>query len=806
MSDASAETAARGVAIVGMACMFPGAPNLDAYWANILGKVDATSDPPPEAWDADVYYDPEFEDKDKTYCKRGGYLGAMARFDPLEHGIPPVSVGGEPDQWLALQIARDALADAGMGELAQEVRMRTAIVLGKGTYLNGGNAIAVQRGLVVGQTIELLRRLEPDRPEEELEALRRELQQVLPPLGPETVPGLIPNIIVGRIANRLDLMGPAYTVDAACASSLVAVQHAVRDLLAGDCDLAIAGGSQVWMPVATLNLFSRLGALSHRQQLRAFDKDADGTLLGEGIGAVVLKRAEDALRDGDRVYAVVRGVGVASDGRGMSVMAPRPEGEELALRRAYAAAGVSPASVGLVEAHGTGTPVGDVVEVQSLTRVFGEREGELARCALGTVKSMIGHPIPAAGVAGVIKAALALHHRVLPPTLNCEQPNPELELERTPFYINTETRPWIHGGAQPRRAGINAFGFGGINAHAVLEESPQQDAPAAEHRPPWDSEVFVLQGETPETLAEAADELVAALERDPQMPLTDLSFTLSQELEQTPGARRLAIVASSGEDLRHKLDQAIEKLRDPACRRIKTTSGIYYESEPLGREAKIVFVFPGEGSQYTGMLADLCLQFREAREAFDRVDRLYAEHPRGHVLSDWVFPRPAFSEQERERVQARLMELDIAVEAVLTGNAAVHAVVSRLVPRCDALLGHSSGEHSAAMAVGALDVETDERLAAFCHGLFASYAGAAERHEVPAAVLLAIGADAETALRIAGEAGGELYLAMDNCPHQAVLVGEAGAAARAREIALSAGLMCEQLPYDRAVHTPMFAP
>jgi len=810
VSAASGEQPTQGVAIIGMACMFPGACDVDAYWRNILGKVDATSDPPPEAWDPDVYYDPDFADVDRTYCKRGGYLGAMAQFDPLAHGIPPVAVGGEPDQWLALKIARDALADAGKTELPEEVRARTAIVFGKGTYLNGGNAIAVQRGLVIGQTLELLRQLDPDRPEEQLEQLRLELQAVLPPLGPETVPALIPNIIVGRIANRLDLMGPAYTVDAACASSLVAVQHALRDLLAGDCDLAIAGGAQVWMPVATLNLFCRLGALSRRQQLRAFDKDADGTLLGEGIGALVLKRADDALRDGDRVYAVIRGVGVASDGRGMSVMAPRVEGEELALRRAYAAAGVSPDSVGLVEAHGTATPVGDVVEVQALTRVFGEREGELPRCALGTVKSMIGHTIPAAGVAGLIKTALALHHRVLPPTLGCEQPNPELGLERTPFYINTETRPWIHGGAEPRRAAVNAFGFGGINAHAVLEDwSVEQPA---EHRPPWDSEVFILEGDSPQALLDTASELVAALDRGRELALADLAFTLSQQLGAGAGKRRLAVVAASPEDLRHKLGQAIEKLRDPNCRRIKTTSGIYYEAEPLGREAKVVFVFPGEGAQYPHMLAGLCLQFAEARAAFDRVDRLYAGHPRGHLLSDWVYPRPPFSEAEKQHTDQRLMELDIAVEAVLTGNAAAYAVMQRLVRRCDAMLGHSTGEHSAAMAAGALDVDTDERLAAFCHGLYASYAEAAERHEVPAAVLLAIGADAASARKIAGEASGasssegELYLAMDNCPHQSVLVGKAQPIARAREIATAAGLMCEQLPYDRAVHTPLFAP
>ena len=684
------------------------------------------------------------------------------------------------------------------------MRARTAVIFGKGTYLNGGNAVALQRGLVVGQTLDLLRQLDPWRTEEELERLRGELQQVLPALGPETVPGLIPNIIVGRIANRLDLMGPAYTVDAACASSLVAIEHAVRGLLAGEHDLALAGGSQVWMPVATLNLFCRLGALSRREQLRAFDKDADGTLLSEGIGAVVLKRAEDAVRDGDRVYAVIRGVGVASDGRGMSVMAPRLEGEELALQRAYAAAEVAPASIGLIEAHGTGTAVGDVIEVQALTRVFGERDGELPRCALGTVKSMIGHTIPAAGVAGLIKTALALHQRVLPPTIACDQPNPKLELERTPFYINTETRPWIHGGSEPRRAGINAFGFGGINAHAVLEEF--EGARSPQHRPPWDTEVCILEGDSPQALADAASELLSALERDPEIALADLAFTLSQELGGTPAPRRLALVATSTEDLVGKLGQAIEKLRQPDCRRIKTTSGIYYESEPLGPGGKVVYVFPGEGAQYQNMLSDLCLQFEEARAVFDRIDRIYAQHPRGHLLSDWVFPRPAFSDAERERTEARLMELDIAVEAVLTANAAVYEVIRRLVPRCDAMLGHSSGEHSAAMAAGALDVETDERLGTFSHGLNASYAAAAERHEVPAAVLLAIGADAASARRIGEQAGGELYLAMDNCPHQAVLVGEAAAAARAKAIAIEEGLMCEQLPYDRAVHTPLFAP
>src|SRR5438045_5323593 len=215
-------------------------------------------------------------------------------------------------------------------------------------------------------------------------------------------------------------------------------------------------------------IFSQLGALARRGQLSSFDAEADGTLLGEGVGMVVLKRLADAERDANQVYAVLKNIGIASDGRATHVLAPRLEGEETALRRAYEPADIDPLSIGLLEAHGTGTPVGDVVEVEALRGVFPNRRTESPRCALGSVKSMISHTVPAAGVAGLIKAALALHHKVLPPTL-CGNPNPKLQLENTNFYINTETRPWIHGSSKaPRRAGVNAFGFGGINAHAIL--------------------------------------------------------------------------------------------------------------------------------------------------------------------------------------------------------------------------------------------------------------------------------------------------------------------------------------------------
>ncbi len=806
-----------GVAVIGLSCMFPGAPDVKTFWRNILGKVDAVTDPPPEAWDSDVYYDPMFEDTDKVYCQRGGYLGSLASFDPLLHGIPPVSVGGEPDQWLALQLAHDAMADADCLDLPEKTRQRTEVILGKGTYLNGGNAIAVEHGLVIGQTIEIIRKLNPDFSNEQIEQLRDEMKQVLPPMNAETVPGLIPNIIVGRIANRMDLMGPAYTVDAACASSLVAIQHAIRDLRNGDCDVALVGGSQVWMPVPTLNVFCRLGALSRRQQIRPFDQDADGTLLGEGIGMAVLKRLSDAERDGNRIYAVIRGAGMSSDGRGVSVMAPRIDGEELALRRAYESAGISPRSIGLIEAHGTATPVGDVVEIQALTRVFGQRQDLFPHCAIGTVKSMISHTIPASGIAGLIKTSLSLHHKVLPPTINCDVPNPKLELEKTPFYINTETRPWIHGGSEPRRAGINAFGFGGINAHVIVEEytapfvnenTPQLN----EHLPAWESEVFIVEGATPSDIVSGIDQLIAFLNHssekqgDQEFTMADLSSSVNAQLGKVDVPLRLAIIATDVADLMKKLTRAKTKLADPNCQRIKEVSGIYYFQRPLGRNGKIAMMFPGEGSQYTNMLADLCLHFPEVRAIFDRSDRIFRDHQRNMVLSDVLYPRPTFNEADRQEAERRLMQMDMAIEAVLTSNEAIHTLLHGLALKPDVVVGHSTGEYSAMAAGGTLELERDDQVAEFSLALNRHYPGASETDGIPKAMMLAIGADRERAEAIAQEAGGDVFLAMDNCPHQSVLVGERNAVERAREITQREQLIFEELTFDRAYHTELFRP
>lgn len=458
------------IAIVGMSCLFPGAANIWAYWQNIINKVDAISEPPKE-WNSELYFDPGSSANDRIYCKKGGYLGDLACFDPFEFGIMPLALdGGEPDHFLALKIANEALIDAGYSKDSINPE-RTEIIIGRGTYINRGVTNVFQHGVVIEQTLQILKELHPAYTENELQGIKQRLKAKLPPFSAETVPSLVPNVLAGRITNRLNLMGVNYLIDAACASALIAVENGMRDLIAGKCDLALIGGVNASIPPPILMIFCQINALSRLQKIRPFDEAADGTMLGEGLGMVVLKRKSDAVRDGDRIYAILKGVGIASDGCALGPLAPRIEGQVLAMQRAYDFAGISPQSVELIEAHGTALPLGDITEIQSLHRVFGPRVGGRASCAVGTVKSMIGHLIPAAGIAGLIKTALALYNKVLPPTLNCGKPNPQMELAKTPFYINTETRAWIHGNREfPRRAGVDAFGFGGINAHAILEE------------------------------------------------------------------------------------------------------------------------------------------------------------------------------------------------------------------------------------------------------------------------------------------------------------------------------------------------
>jgi acyl transferase domain-containing protein len=787
----------KDVAIIGMACVFPGAPDVRRYWENILHKVNAISDAPPD-WEAELYYEENTKADDRTYCKRGGFLGKLAQFDPFAFGIMPNAVdGGEPDHYMALQTAHDALKDCGQLDL-ERVKQRTAVILGRGTYVNRGNAAALQQGVMVETILRILKQLHPEHTDEELGEIKRRLKAGLPPFNSDTSSGLVPNIISGRIANRLDLMGPNYLIDAACASSLVAVEMAARELESGRCDLAIAGGVHANTSPVLVMIFSQLGALSHRGQLSSFDKDADGTLLGEGVGMVVLKRLAEAERDGNHIYAVLKEIGIASDGRATHVLAPRVEGEETALRRAYEPTGIDPLTIGLVEAHGTGTPVGDVVEVEALRSVFPQRKTESPRCALGSVKSMISHTVPAAGAAGLIKAALALHHKVLPPTL-CENPNPKLQLENTNFYINTETRPWIHGSSKtPRRAGVNAFGFGGINAHAILEEyTGPNAAPWLQHD--WDSELFVFSGQDrAAVLADAQQCLDLLNEGGETLSLKDLAWTLN--CNRRMGPVRMAVVGTSHTDLEAKLQRAIKRLGDERTRNIREIEGIYFFREPLGLNGKVAFLFPGEGSQYRNMLGDLCIHFPEVRRVFDLMDRAYENHSRDYLPSDVIFPPPFGSPS-----QERLYNMDSGAETVFCANQAMYALIENLGIKADAMVGHSTGEHSALLASQVVRVAGDDELIQHILGVYEVFDRLNSSSNIPEAVLLAVaGADHGFLEQQVAKSDGELYIALDNCVHQVVLCGKEAVIDRLVTVLTPKGAICQKLPFARAYHTPWF--
>lgn len=462
-----------GIAVVGMAVLLPGAPDLDAFRANLEAGVDALGDVPPERWDPAVFLDPSSDRLDRFYGTRGGFVDRHARFDPLAFGVVPHTVDeAEPDQLVVLKLCADALADAGYAaaDLPQET---TGVILGRGGYLNAGLARSAQRVREGEQVVSVLRQVLPHLPQADLDRVQAAFREAAGPLPADQAIGLVPNLVASRTANRLDLRGPAYTVDAACASSLLAIDHAVGMLRRGTLDAALVGGVHLCHDPVFWSIFCRLGAMSRSGRIRPFDTAADGLLIGEGAGVVLLKRLSDARRDGDRVYAVVRGTGVASDGRGGTLMAPGSAGQVLAVRRAWADAGLDPATVGLVEAHGTATAAGDAAELATLREVFGPDDGR-PRAGLGSVKSMIGHAMPAAGIAGFVKAALSVHHKRRYPTLGVTEPHPALADSR--FALTTEAEPWPTDGG-PVRAGVNAFGFGGIDAHVVLDAAPPSHVP-----------------------------------------------------------------------------------------------------------------------------------------------------------------------------------------------------------------------------------------------------------------------------------------------------------------------------------------
>ncbi|WP_420464624.1 beta-ketoacyl synthase N-terminal-like domain-containing protein [Panacagrimonas sp.] len=796
-------TAPLDIAIIGLAGVYPGAADAGAFWQNICDKVDAITDADPE-W-VGPYFEADTKADDRIYTVKGGFLRELAHVDPLEVGVMPnIAAGADPDHLISLKMARDAMRDAGYLDRKFD-SSRAGIVIGRGTYGNRGFASMLSRGFFLDQMMEVIHHLRPDFSAQDIRALHTDFKKQLPPYGGDMVGVLTPNAIAGLIANRLDLMGPSFIVDAACASTLIALDAATRELSTGRCDLMIAGGTHVQTPAMLFIQFSQIGALS-RDRLRPFQKGAEGTLLGEGCGMLVLKRLADAERDGDRVYAVIKGIGTASDGKAKGLLAPRLEGEVLAVRRAYESSGIDPLTVDLIEAHGTGTSVGDATEIQSLTQVYGAR-GVGPHIAVSAVKSMIGHCLPGTAAASMIKTALALHHKILPPML-CDEPDPALNLERTPFYINNQTRPWIHGGATPRRAGVNAFGFGGINAHVILEEysGPRRElVPSSQLLPPRASEMLLLSAANHAQLVSLVRSVLAHLRSAHPPGLAELAQSAAR---RAVGEHRLALVAESAEELTRKLEAALEKLIAPDCRPFKLRGGAAY-----GRGAapgKLCLLFPGEGSQYPGMLAELCLHFPQVRDWFDFIeDNARARGSRSR--SELLFPAPTvLNTEQRAALEAALFDMDVGAESVYAASLGLQALIDDIGLLPDAMLGHSTGENTALTAGKVRRFVHREEVAEAVQSVNAFFRKLEAEGRIAHGSLLTVGGltrDTRSQLMAQVQAAGcRMQLAMDNCPNQVVLFGPSDVAAQWRERLAADGAICQELPFGRAYHTPLFKP
>ncbi|CAM3294409.1 type I polyketide synthase [Kibdelosporangium persicum] len=737
------------IAIVGMAAMLPGAGDVAEYWTNIVAGVDAITEVPADRWDTGLY-------QDATPSRWGGFLDPVP-FDALAYGIPPASLTSiEPAQLLALEAAARALTDAGY-RTREFDRDRTSVIFGAEAGADLANAYTVRSALpaLYGSTPE-------------------GLDDYLPKLTEDSFPGVLGNVIAGRIANRLDLGGANYTVDAACASSLAALDVACKELKAGTSDMVLCGAVDLHNSAHDYLMFASVQALSPSGRCATFDSAADGIALGEGVACVVLKRLADAERDGDRIYAVVKGIGASSDGKSLGLTAPRADGQRRALQRAYGSAGVSAKEVGLVEAHGTGTVVGDRTELAALTEMFTEAGADPGSCTIGSVKSQIGHTKCTAGLAGLIKAATAVHTGIRPGTLHVTKPNPYWKPETSPFAFGHRT--WS-APAERRTAGISAFGFGGTNFHTVITGYGGADEPRHGLRD-WPAELFVFRGADQAAVQRVADRVARLVRANDAagrpFSLRDMAMTAAGMSPGQP-VQATAVV----EDLEHLPDVLADVRAWRASPAVRLRDS--------GDVPKIAFLYPGQGSQRPGMVLDLFTAFPRLQETLRLAGGRY---------EDVMFPPAATTPEEADRHRAAITDTTVAQPTLGIAGLAVTELLAWHGIRPDMAGGHSYGELVALTAAGVFEpgqlLELSEARAK--------------------AIVRAVGDDPGAMAAVTGSIDqirgivpDDVVVANHNSPTQAVISGGTRAIAEAVRILAEAGLSARTIPVAAAFHSPLVA-
>jgi acyl transferase domain-containing protein/NAD(P)-dependent dehydrogenase (short-subunit alcohol dehydrogenase family)/NAD(P)H-dependent flavin oxidoreductase YrpB (nitropropane dioxygenase family) len=773
-SESSAFQPPKPIAIIGMSCLLPKALTPEQFWRNTLDLVSVIREVPISRFDWRMYYDENPRAEDKAYSKWGGFLEEIP-FDPVSFGIPPRSLKSiSVTQLLALEATRRALHDAGYasGDFDRE---HTSVILG-----SSGTADLEQWYMCRSSLSLFIPNVTP------------EIRDRLPAWNEESFPGVLANVVAGRVSNRLDLGGMNVAVDAACASSLAAMQIAVADLQSYRSNMAIAGGIDLDQTPNAFTAFSKTRALSPKGESHPFDRNADGIVLSEGAVLFVLKRLADAERDGDRIYAVIRSVEGSSDGKALGLTAPRSQGQQRALSRAYQMAGVDPASIGFYEAHATGTAVGDRTEIETIGSILSKANAAPRSCAIGSSKGLLGHTKAAAGAVGMMKAALALYHRTLPPQGGITEPLEPLLNPRSPLACYDRTTPWLSG-TGPRRAGVSAFGFGGTNFHAVLEEYAACDSPSG--AADWPSELFIFSSRDSANLATGLEQLQSSIAERPSTPLRDLAFSCALTVATREDQLRLAIIAQNIASLNGSLTKAIALLRDGKTSACGPDVYLTHEQECIHGE--VAFLFPGQGSQYPGMGRELAAYLPEVHAAFELGDR---EVSISHVLrlSSLILPASAFTQDDIEHQRKQLSATDVAQPAIGVLSCGILDFARRVRLEPARVAGHSYGEYTALHAAGAINRKTLLHLSTV-RGKAMSEAAAASPGAMAAVQLPAD----EVARRI--DLNGHITIANFNAPNQCVLSGTTAAIEGAVAELRTQGAQATRLNVSAAFHSPHMA-
>ncbi|HEY4160406.1 MAG TPA: amino acid adenylation domain-containing protein [Polyangiaceae bacterium] len=721
-----------GIAIVGLAGRFPGAATAFELWQNVCAGIESVKT------FTDAELDPRVAASDPRYVKVRGVLDGADLFDaPFFGETPALAELMDPQQRVLLEVAHAALEDAGIVPERHGTSIGVFAGTGHNTYLTKN---VVKRQDRIDALGELAMTLTNDK-----------------------------DFVATRIAHKFNLTGPAVSVHTACSTSLVAVSQAVASLLAHECDAALAGAASVTVPQNAGHLYTEGAMLSADGHTRTFDASATGTVFSDGAGMVVLKRLADAERDGDRVYAVIRGAAMNNDGAAKaSYTAPSVAGQAAVIALAHAVADVDPATISYLEAHGTATPLGDPVEVEALTLAFRARTERLGFCAIGSIKSNLGHLTAASGVAGLIKTALALYHRKLPPSLFFERPNPNIDFSATPFFVQTRLEDWGSPEGSPRRAGVSSFGVGGTNAHVVLEEAPAK-VPSGAHR---GVEVLLVSAKSEAALERASARLADFLQAEPEISLADVAYTL--QARRPHFAQRRSIVSSNTED-------AVARLRaapDAASRR-----------KLERRSAQVAFIFPGQGTQYVGMGKAIY----ELEPVFKRAVDTCAEVLRpllGRDLRAVMFPSPS----DAASAEASLRQTMFTQPALFTVEYALASLWQSWGIEPSLLVGHSVGEFVAACLAGVFSLEAAVELVGQRGRLMQA---------LPSGSMLSVRAPAAV---IEARLHGNLALAASNGPSLCVVSGPTQEIASFQAQLEQEGLAAKLLFTSHAFHSSMMDP